>query len=201
MSFCLLTDTLPDAALGLPIQTGFRHWVRFQNRLVRAQKDAEFAQLATETLLDLFGPSGLKEPQRAWEALLWFYRCGKDEDAAHRETACSGPAGTALAYDYEVDGPLIVAAFQQAYGIDLIHAQLHWWQFRALFDGLPAECPLHRIMEYRVADTFDMPEQTRQFYEKMREKYALPAEIGGAPHYASLEEREAAFLARLPGGK
>lgn len=202
MSPCLLTDSLPGSALGLPVRTDFRGMVWFENELVRldeTDKDALRIFMA-RALRGLMGPQALQDPQRAWEALLWFYRCGKEPDpeqqAAHPGTPQS------RAYDYAVDAPLIAAAFRQAYGIDLTDPalEMHWWLFHALFEGLPADCTLHRIMEYRVADTSDMPDRTRQFYERMRERYALPGQIGGVPHYASLEEREAAFLARLPGG-
>lgn len=201
MSFCLLTDPLPDAALGLSVQTDFRHMVRFENGLFRT-KEADWPRFVQATLWELFGPDGLRDVPRSWDALLWFYSCGRYASGEEMRSAASGAPFAARAWDYAADGQLIAAAFRQAYGIDLTDPalQLHWWQFRALFDGLPADCALHKIMEYRTADTSDMPEKTRQLYEAMRKKYALPGEIGGEPHYATLEEREAAFLARLPGG-
>lgn len=202
MSLCLLSAPLPDTALGLPIRTDFRGMVWFENELVRLDEadEAAMQDFMARTIQRLFGVRGLQSPKRAWEGLLWFYRCGR-EQAPEQQAARSGPP-QARAYDYAADGPLIVAAFWQAYGIDLTDPalRLHWWVFHALFEGLPADCLLHKIMEYRVADTSDMPEHTRQFYERMREQYALPGQIGGVPHYASLEQREAAFLARLPGG-
>ena len=86
----------------------------------------------------------------------------------------------------------------QAYRIDLTDPalRLHWWLFRALLANLPGECAFCKIVEYRTADLAELPKSLRQQYSRMRKKYALPAEIGGQKHYASLEEREAAFLAR-----
>lgn len=77
---------------------------------------------------------------------------------------------------------------------------MHWWNFRALFDGLPENCKFCRIVGYRTVDISSLPKQSRSFYEKMRARYALPAEIGGAGLYAeplTQEAAEAAFIARL----
>lgn len=38
---------------------------------------------------------------------------------------------------FEQDADLILAAFRQAYGIDLYHDKVHWLAFRALLAGLP----------------------------------------------------------------
>jgi hypothetical protein len=54
--------------------------------------------------------------------------------------------------DFIQDGPLIYAAFMQAYGIDLQkeRGRLHWWQFSALLQGLPANTRLVEVMQIRL---------------------------------------------------
>ena len=37
---------------------------------------------------------------------------------------------------FEDDAPYIYSSFMETYGIDLLTAKLHWWQFLALFRGL-----------------------------------------------------------------
>lgn len=53
--------------------------------------------------------------------------------------------------DLILDGDYIVAAFQQAYGIDLTDSSLkmHWHRFKALLAGLPESTVLSKAMMYR----------------------------------------------------
>ena len=76
-------------------------------------------------------------------------------------------------------------------------AQLHWWDFMALFRSLPDECRICKIISYRTEDLTDMPKGMREQYEKLRRVYALPAEAGGtARRYVSMADRKASILAR-----
>lgn len=65
----------------------------------------------------------------AFDRLIWFYRCGEEEQPGTGE----GPY-----YCFEQDHDLIYAAFLERYSIDLSddNSYLHWWRFRALFNGL-----------------------------------------------------------------
>lgn len=53
--------------------------------------------------------------------------------------------------DLILDGDYIVAAFQQAYGIDLTDpdCDIHWHRFKALLIGLPEDTLMAKIMSYR----------------------------------------------------
>ena len=53
--------------------------------------------------------------------------------------------------DLILDGDYIVAAFQQAYGIDLTDGSLkmHWHRFKALLAGLPDDTVLSKAIMYR----------------------------------------------------
>lgn len=53
-------------------------------------------------------------------------------------------------FSYWQDARHLVAAFQQAYGIDLTKDDLHWWRFRALLEGLPDSTRLAQIMQIRA---------------------------------------------------
>ena len=56
-------------------------------------------------------------------------------------------------FSYSEDHALIVAAFRQAYGIDLVSLRnLHWWEFRALLQGIPDTTVLSRVMGIRAMD-------------------------------------------------
>jgi hypothetical protein len=208
---CLIAQRLPEYALGYKIDTDFRPYIRLENRLFRLDPDNKKAALrfVEQTISEVLGSLAACQPgfdqYKAFEAVMWFYRCGRTEDEAKAEAerikACGSAGidpGAGRAYDFEVDGALIAAAFAQAYGIDLTDKalKLHWWRFRALFEGLP-KCTFTQIMEYRTADLHDMPDKTKAIYKQMRRRYALPCEIGGEPHYKTIEEREAAFIAKF----
>lgn len=192
----LLTESLPRTTPhGWPIAVDFRLWIAFECSLDRPQDPEAFIQA---TLARLY-PSCTQAQRSAyqtqlWSDLLWFYRCGRPSGRAGSRRG--GLPGRARAYDFGQDAPLILAAFRQAYSIDLTSARLHWWQFRALFEGLPADCRICKIMEYRTADTADMPEKTQVFYEKMKDRYRLPDLLQTRPPL-TVEEHDAEFIRRL----
>lgn len=63
-----------------------------------------------------------------------------------RKTKTSGRT-----FDYIQDASLIYAAFRQTYGIDLAEelGKLHWWKFKALFEGLPDNTRFSEIVSIR----------------------------------------------------
>jgi hypothetical protein len=73
-------------------------------------------------------------------------------------------------FDFEQDGDLIFASFWQEYGIDLRKEKMHWYIFKALFDGLGEDTALRRIMEFRRMKAKDMPRERRtELLELQRE--------------------------------
>lgn len=52
-------------------------------------------------------------------------------------------------YSFEKDSALIYAAFRQTHGIDLQKADLHWWQFLALFQDLGADTSFCNLVNLR----------------------------------------------------
>jgi hypothetical protein len=112
--------------------------------------------------------------EEAFQALVWFYRCGTDPAETTGTGKDSGP-NEDPPFSYEHDADYIYSAFMQAYGLDLARQPLHWWQFRALFRSLPEDTQLVKIIGYR---TMKIPAKTskeqRQHYEKLKRIYALP---------------------------
>ncbi len=73
--------------------------------------------------------------------------------------------------DWDLDADLIYAAFMQAYGIDLIEADMHWHKFLALFSALPEETLMVKIMSYRAYTG-----QDKDMLE-LKSKWALPERL------------------------
>ena len=51
--------------------------------------------------------------------------------------------------DFQQDADLILAAFRQAYGIDLKKSGMHWCEFSALLKGIPRNTRLAEIIDIR----------------------------------------------------
>lgn len=111
-------------------------------------------------------PDALEE---AIEKLVWFYGCGKQEQAAGR--------GKKPLYSYRYDFDYINAGFLQDYKIDLLEVEfLHWWKFVSLFSALRDDCKIREIMGYRGADTKGMDKEQKRFIREKQKLYALPTE-------------------------
>lgn len=82
----------------------------------------------------LFYKQALEDEVIAFEAMMDFIRCYKDEKKAKEAEK--------IAFDFEIDSDSIFSAFFQVYAIDLTEVKLHWFKFMALFadlnDGTPA---------------------------------------------------------------
>ena len=200
MDHCLIADPLPHFLRVPPYSVArfdFRLIVRFEAAMLRVKDDQEAGPIITQTLDEFMGAGWQAEcpVQNAFDELLWFYRCGR---AAPAE-ASSG-SRPPLAFDYIIDGPLIAAAFQSAYQIDLTDpgTTIHWWRFQALLQGLPDECRFCRVIGWRTADLTGMKGKQLSFYEGMKRKFALPADLGGEKQvYATKADWDAAFIERL----
>ena len=113
---------------------------------------------------------------------------GLEAAATHRPSLC---------WTYRCDADYIVGAFQQAYGIDLTADKVHWWRFKALLHALPPETPLGKIVEIRGKDTSGMDRADRDYYETLKERFALPDGLRGVKRSETLQEHEDAFLDRF----
>lgn len=200
MEHCLIADPLPRSLRVYPhriICPDYRLFVRFEAAMLRVKDDQEAGLFILRTLDRFLGRGWQMEypKQEAFDELLWFYRCGRP---APSETG-SGPRPP-LAFDYIIDGPLIVAAFQAAYQIDLTDPEttIHWWRFQALLQGLPDECRFCRVIGWRTADLSGLKGKQLAFYSDMKRKFALPADLGGEKQvYATKADWDAAFIERL----
>lgn len=96
--------------------------------------------------------------------------------------------GSPRTMDFRADWPLICAAYQQAYGMDLeaLRGRLHWQRFIDLLQGLPADTKLHEVMDIRGRD---LPEPTkynqreRQQLMELKQYWALPPDPNAPENY------------------
>ena len=177
----VLMDDLPCtvivANVRIPINTDYRTGILFEQTLSDLtipddEKLDTVLQLyygdAVFTLLD-----DMNKVQEALNGIMWFYRCGADETA--RSETEGDASGKDPPFSYEHDAGYIYAAFLEAYKIDLTENRLHWWQFRALFLGLPETVLFCKIMGYRTMEIpAKMPKEKKKFYQRMKRIYKIP---------------------------
>ena len=79
-------------------------------------------------------------------------------------------------YSYEFDDELIFSAFKDQYGINLQRIPfLHWWEFKAMFNGLKEDNLIVKVMGYRAMDISKIKDKDRKArYKKLKRLYALP---------------------------
>ena len=192
----LLLDKLPCEWAGRPIDADFRPMVWLNGQALR-RPESEFAQLAQEAMQRFYRiPIPLAESEAAFKALMEFYTAGGRE--APERSDCSSRHTDELALDYVIDAPVIVAAFQQAYGLDLTTQRVHWWRFKALLSSLPEETLMAKIMGYRTMDLSKLDGEMRERYAELKEQFALPGNLRrGGRQIVTLQDRDAAFAARF----
>lgn len=180
------TITLDGQPYG--IHTDFKDWMDFYILLSKAKEDTDAIITALQiVMVDMPG----EDYDELADELLAFLRneapAGPQEDdpgapQLMRDVVNNKKEGSAAPWrprvlDYEADGNLIYAAFMQAYGIDLAETSMHWHRWLALFDGLPDNCKLRRVMGWRATTPEDLAKMSKDEAEHVREMqrlYALP---------------------------
>lgn len=168
----ILTDKLPESVVvdgtEYPMKTDFRTWLRFTSEMTSTE---EIIQKLSKALILIF--EGHKLPPTldcTLAAILDFYtgsslKSDKNIDGGNQKRL----------YDYEHDAEAIYASFMQYYKIDLTTADLHWWQFKALFSSLGEGTKMFEIMQCRSVNLKKIKDkEQRRYYAKMKKLYALP---------------------------
>lgn len=161
--------------------TDFRAWVRFSIQM----QDEAASEKKLVAMLSLLEDSLPPRFEDTVSALLAFYAGGEQAEDAPVQKEAQG----ARIYDFAYDSGLIYAAFFQQYGLDLQRADLHWWQFKALFNALSEDTQFMKVVGYRGMDTAKIKDKTqRDFYQKMKRQYALPIPKSEKEQLSRIEE-------------
>mgnify|MGYP000228695630 CR=1 FL=1 len=172
----LLLDELPTRWHGHEIVPDFRPMVWLVNTYVRGQTGDDPIGFAVSALWRFYKDPHcfLNDPQKIIDAygyMIEFYKAGeKAAESAAAESSTAPSSG--LAFDYQCDAGYIVAAFQQAYGIDLTadttfclgNCCKYLWRYHS--KGRPLE-DLEKARWYlcRVIDYGEKIAWTRQQYD------------------------------------
>ena len=181
----LLTEAAPKtvsiAGVEVPIRWDFRTSVRFEQLMEEDLPDEE----KLTQVLTLYYPQIPFSLEEAVEKLLWFYAAGKEDTTQTGKTGRNEPR----IYSYRYDDEYIYAAFLDQYGIDLQEADLHWWKFKAMFQGLKSDNRIVEIMGYRAMEIpSKMSREQKEFYRKMKKQYAIPLPKSEQEKLSAIEE-------------
>lgn len=114
------------------------------------------------------------------ENLISFYSCGhyienREHDHSHTNQDEKKTSNLKPIFCFKFDAEYIYSAFLHDYKIDLQKENLHWWVFNSLFKNLSEENEFVKIMKYRSIEIDkDMSPKEKEFYRKMKKRYALP---------------------------
>lgn len=173
----------------LSCETDFRVWVRVSLIIEDKQipDEAKLPIICQYIGLDLRHFEGTAED--LWTGIFSFYNA----EAEPKGTDASPSKGIAYKFDY--DWWLIYAAFQQQYHINLLKANLHWFEFKALLDGLGEDTLFISVVQARLKDTSKLKGEEKAQAEKAKRYWKVPEEDDvneRDPH-----EIEAELLARI----
>lgn len=187
----LLLDGLPEEYEGTPISADFRNMINV-DRILHDPNIGE-AEKITAALCQLY-PEIPKDVHKAVEGLVWFYARGEASGDGKGEGAKKAPR---KAFDFEQDANLIYAAFYATYGISLTTVEfLHWWEFMALFEGLPEATLMQRVIYWRTADLAGLSKHEKNHVLKMRKTFALKEQEKPALDIEGLNQRTKDRVAR-----
>jgi len=162
----LISGGLPYEIDGVAISPDFRNMLRVEaisedSTLTQSQKFA--------LILNQLFPELPEDYAWALEKLVWFLNRGTapSADTAQVKKAKKG-------YDFTQDASLIFSAFFATYGMNLADVKfLHWWEFLAMFEGLPEDTLMKKVMYWRTCDTSKLSKEEKKHVLEMRKHFAI----------------------------
>lgn len=169
----------------VPIRTDFRDYIKLMD--VFRSKDVSDLEKA-EFICSFFlkAPSDL---DKAIGELMGFINMdalgypvsgedGEVETGMEDEEADLEDEPVKMVYSFEYDYAYILAGFRQCYQIDLKAVEyMHWWEFRCLFQGLPADTEIKRRIRYRGMDLSKIKDkEERKRIRRIQNEIRLPDE-------------------------
>lgn len=166
-----------------PIITDFREWIKFMDM---AEDDEIPIEIKLQCMLQYFTEEIPRDLQAAVQALREFLLAdelfdsikqislpqeGVDSSQEHDAEALNH----VRAYDYTIDQGYVIQAFLEVYHIDLLEIDyMHWWKFRLLFEHLPEETAMKKLIYYRTVNLNSISDANeRKRIKKIRKQVAI----------------------------
>lgn len=147
------------------IKTDFKTWIKFD--LLIQDKEIDNVYVLYQLVKKLIFIDEPKEDiQEIFEALFSFYSMYKENKEY------KGKQIKEQLYDFCKDWNFIFAAFMQLYQINLYEIDLHWFEFKALFDNLKGT-RFNEIIDVRSTDINDVDDSRKKEFSYLKEYYSL----------------------------
>ena len=166
-----------------PIITDFREWIKFMDM---AEDDEIPLEIKLQCMLQYFTDEKPRDLQAAVQALRRFLLADELFDSIKQTSLTQGgadssqendaePANHVRAYDYTIDQGYVIQAFLEVYHIDLLEIEyMHWWKFRLLFEHLPEESAMKKLIYYRTVNLNSISDvNERKRIKKIRKQVAI----------------------------
>lgn len=183
----LLTDKLPDSVViagkRVSIQTSHRRHIQFELNF-DAQEEESVVLVAQ--LMNMYSyrdengelqlPQVVAENQvEAYKRAIEFHAYGLI-DLDDNVTPVTSNETTQKLHDWLIDDTVVVADFMREYGIDLtdVNTKMHWYTFKALFDGLSQDSFISKLGYYRGKPPKGMKGDALSQWKTAHEKLRIP---------------------------
>ena len=165
-----LTRGLPEhliiKGVKCPIRTDFKTWLIFSQLISNTDE-------ISQKLPQIFKLIFYELPPNFFDAMNEMMKFYTRAEIKNNNTCNTG--NQKKLFDFEYDADLIYSAFVQQYKIDLYDTDLHWWKFKALFEGLSDDTHFIKVVQYRGIDLSKIKDkEQKKFYQNMKKTYKLP---------------------------
>lgn len=155
-----------------PIRTDFRTWIKVESILKDSNIPDGFKLSMIYIICDLFYGNkdiSTESIDAVFDGIFSFWRMYKPVNEKAK-------ISHDIAYSYDNDFDLIVSAFKQQYGINLFSDDMHWFEFKSLFDGLSESTMFRKIVGYRTVDLSKVSKEQKKEYAELKEFYRIKDE-------------------------
>lgn len=152
------------------VKTSFRDWINF---FVLHENEYLSSEEKIISSFSLYEDICLCDVQSKYEALQRFAAC----EGIPKNAKTNGGTGvsTAPVFSYLYDSVYIYADFQRYYNINLITADLHWYEFSALLSALPEKSETKQRIAYRSVNLAEIKShERRKQIQKIQDSIRIP---------------------------
>lgn len=189
-----LPKSIRIGEIDYPVRTDFRTWVKVESILRDSNIPEGFKLSMIFIICDLFYENeniSSENIDAVFDGIFSFWRMYKPINEKAK-------ISRDIAYSYDEDFDLIVSAFKQQYNISLFADDMHWFEFKSLFDGLSESTMFKKIVGYRTVDLSKVPKEQKKEYTELKEFYRIKDE--SIVNKKTPQEIEKELLAKVGDG-
>lgn len=191
-----LPKTIEIDSIVYSIDTDFRAWIRFEEVMSDDRIKDNLKLIIASDFVGLDENAlNIHSQEDIMSALFSFYRMYKPILKA------STSRNEATSYKYSSDIGYVYSAFLQQYGINILTAKLHWFEYKSLFDSLTDATKFIQIVGYRTQDTSKMEKEQKIEANKLKKLYQITDEDYEEEEERTPQQIEAELLAKLEKGR